>query len=231
VKYSVVIVSTRYARRLQAALLSIARQQDIALDQIEVIVAYVPGLDANEDVMDSVALAYPELHIVRAPFTAKDALSKGFLINESARLAQGEWVAIMDSDIVLPPNMFSIIEQRGGEAHFIAPDGRKMLDRETTAKILLGLVNPSEHWEALMDGPSEWRKREADGLPIGFFQCVRKSCFEKVQYEELHHFEGADWRFAKAIQEEFGAETWLEGVPVLHLDHGGSHWYGTQKQY
>ena len=68
-------------------------------------------------------------------------------------------------------------------------------------------------------------------MPIGFCQCVRTKCMESVKYNEYEHFEGADWRFGVDIREQFSKELRLEGKPVLHLDHGGSQWYGTQKHF
>ena len=54
---------------------------------------------------------------------------------------------------------------------------------------------------------------------------------EKVKYDEYDHFEGADWKFGKDIRAEYTMEKRLSGVAVLHLDHGGSQWYGTQKHF
>lgn len=230
IKYSVLIPCTRYARRLQAVLKGIA-EQAFDLSKIEVIIAYVPGVDATDDLIESMQSAYPALRIVRAPFAARDARAKGRMINESVKLATGEWVVLMDADIVLLPETFSAIDAASANTSFIAPDGRKMLDRETTGKLLLGLLSPSHDRDALLAGPGEYRRREAGEVPIGFMQCVKRECFETVQYEELGHFEGADWRFGQAIRTEFGGETWLEDLPVLHLDHGGSQWYGTQKHF
>lgn len=227
-KYTVIIPCTRYARRLQAALIGLARQ-DFDLARVEVIVAYVPGMDATDDVIDSMQSAYPELRIVRAPFSPQDARAKGQMINECASMSTAEWLVIMDADIVLGPQTFGRIEAASAGAHFIAPDGRKMLDRATTGRILAGTIDPSRQWEELLAGPGEYRRREAMDMPIGFLQCVRRDCFEAVRYEEFGHFEGADWRFAKNIRDRFGPEVWLDGLPVLHLDHGGSQWYGAQR--
>jgi hypothetical protein len=230
-RYSVIVVATRYARRLQAALLALATQADFPLEALEVIVAYVPGLDATDDLLDSLAAAVPALRVVRSPFTEADARAKGRLINESARLARGEWIVLLDADTVLLPHTFAAFERHAAASHFMAPDGRKMLDPESTARILLGRCDPAREWEALLAGPGEWRRREADGMPIGFCQAVRRDCFEAVRYEEHGHFEGADWRFARAVRERFGPETWLEGLPALHLDHGASNWYGAPRHY
>lgn len=52
-----------------------------------------------------------------------------------------------------------------------------------------------------------------------------------MKYAELDHFEGADMWFGMALQGKYGKETRLSGVPVLHLDHGGSQWYGTTKHF
>lgn len=231
VKYSVVLVTTRYARRLQATLLSLASQRDFDLSQMEVIVANVPGIDGTDDVIDSMQAAFPALRIVRSPFSEADAKSKGMLINESVKLAVGEWVVLLDSDIVLLPETFAQFEAHADGAHFMAPDGRKMLDPATTAHILLGLIDPAAEAAHLLSGPGEWRRREAGDVPIGFCQAVRRACFERVQYEEHGHFEGADWRFAQAIRDAYGPETWLEGLPAFHLDHGASNWYGTKRHY
>lgn len=226
-KYSVIVMCTRYARRLQAALRALAHQEDFDLRKLEVIVAHVPGLDATEDLVTSMQMSYPDLHILRAPFPERCANSKGFIINETRRMATGEWVVLLDSDIVVHPRMFSEMERLEKGQHFLACDGRKMLTPETTAKIVLGEVEPWRQWQEVFDGPGEYRAREAHGVPIGFFQCVRAECMEKVRYEEMDHFEGADMRFGIGIIETFGDPLRLLGFPVLHLDHGGSQWYGS----
>jgi hypothetical protein len=33
------------------------------------------------------------------------------------------------------------------------------------------------------------------------------------------------------MREKFGVERRLSGHPVLHLEHGGSKWYGAKRQY
>lgn len=229
VKYSVFIVTTRYARRLQAVLQSLAHQRGFDLGKLEVIVGYVPGIDATDDVLDSMQMAYPQLRIVRAPFQENYAKSKGFLINESVRLASGEWVVLLDSDTLVGPDTFARVDAVADSCMFIAPDGRKMLTPQMTAEVLLGRIRPWEQWEQLLQGEGEFRAREAKGVPIGFFQAVRKSCMEKIRYGEMDHFEGADWWFGNSMRKEFGPEHRLSGMPVIHLDHGGSQWYGTSK--
>lgn len=228
---SIVMVSTRYARRLQASLLAIAQQQGIGLDRIEVIVAFVPGLDATADVIESVHLRYPELTLSPTAFASEHANSKGLMLNECLSKARGRWVMVLDADIILPPTMLSAIAALPEDCRFCVPDGRKMLDKETTARVLLGEVTPAESWQELLAGAGEYRMREADGVPVGYCQCVRRECLEAVRYEELHHFEGADWKFGRDMRERFGMERRLSGMPVLHLDHGSSNWYGALRHY
>ncbi len=229
IRYSFLIFSTRYARRLQAVLQSIAHQRDYDLSRVEVIVAYVPGIDAVDDLLDSFHISYPAIHIVRSPFTEHYARSKGFVINESVCAASGEWVILLDSDIILPPEMLSEMEKVEAQTNFIAPDGRKMLEEEATARILMGEVRPWESWDALVEGPGEFRLREAEGAPIGFFQAVRRSCLDEIKYMEMDHFEWADLWFGIHMREKFGREVRTSGAIVLHMDHGGSQWYGTAK--
>jgi len=229
VRYSVILVNTRFARRLQVALLSLAHQKGIDLAALEVIICYVPGLDATDDLIDGMASAHPQLRIVRAPFAEARARSKGFLLNEAVGMASGEWIVLMDSDTLVAPGMFARMEQAAESCKFMTSDGRIMLDVNTTAQILLGEIQPWKQWDELLSASGEYRPREAQGVPIGFFQCVRKTCFEKVRQIEMDHFEGSDWMFGYHMRETFGRETRLTGLPVLHLDHGGSQWYGTQK--
>jgi hypothetical protein len=232
IKYSVLVVTTRYARRLQAVLRSIAHQTGIALSHIEVVVAYVPGLDGTEDLLDSIQMAYPELSVVRCPYAREHASSKGFMINEAANMVRGEWTMLLDSDTLIAPNMFAEIEKRsGGDAMFYAPDGRKMLCRETTHKILLGEISPWEQWGDLLGDAGEYRYREAKSVPIGYCQVVKTSCLREIPYTELDHFEGADMWFGMQVMAKYGKEERLSGLPVLHLDHGGSQWYGTTKHF
>lgn len=226
-RFSVVMVSTRFARRLQASLVNLANQQGLAPGELEVIVAHVPGVDATGDLLDSMELTFPHLRVVRAPFSGQHVTSKGFMINESVRMASGEWVVLLDADIILPPDFFERLAKAPDEAAFAVPDGRKMLTPQTTAAVLLGAVKPWEAWGDLLRGAGEYRRSEGQGAAVGFCQIVRRHCFERVCYEEMNHFEGADWKFGKDMAETFGKEYRLSGAPVLHLDHGSSQWYGT----
>lgn len=229
-KYSVIVVNSRYARRLQAALLALAYQKDFDLNQIEVVIAYIPGLDTTDDLIDSLRSAHPELRIIRAPFSPDNVRSKGFMINECVNIASGEWIVLLDADVLLPPDFFATVDRVENGCTFIAPDGRKMLTPETTARVLLGDVRPWECYEQLAQSDGDYRFREATRVPIGFCQCVRREVFDKVRYHELDHFEGSDWLFGKSVQMIFGPEKRLEGLVVLHLDHAGSQWYGAPKQ-
>ncbi len=230
VRYSVIIISTRYTRRLQAALLSLAHQRGLDMSQVEAVIGYVPGIDATDDLLDGMRDAFPALRIVRAPFDEGRARAKGFMINEAARVASGEWVLLMDADILLPPDTFARMAAAADtDATFIAPDGRKMLSPEVTSRILLGEIRPWECHEALLETPGELRVREADGVPIGFFQCVRREILERIRYHELDHFEASDWLFGRDATGAYGRETRLRDFHVLHLDHSGSQWYGTAK--
>lgn len=230
ISYSVLIVSSRFSRRLQAVLRTIAHQQDFDLRRLEIIVCYVPDIDATEDLLESFSLAFPHVRVVRSPFPEGFGRAKGFQINESVHLASGEWVILLDSDILLPPNWFRKMDELADTCAFIVPDGRKMLSPIVTGQVLLGEIEPWRCWDELLSSPGEFRLKEAMGVPVGYCQCVKKSCLDSVQYQEFEHFEGADWWFAVQMRERFGPENRLSGLPVLHLDHGGSQWYGTHEQ-
>jgi len=229
--HSVVIVCTRYARRLQAALLALAHQQGLDDGALEIIVGYVPGIDATDDVLDSLERSYPFLRIVRMPFGGSHQRAKGFIINECLDVARGAWITLLDADIMLPPDYFERLASQSEDATFVVPDGRHMLSAETTAAVLLGLERPWESYDALLESAGEYRHHESEGVPPGFCQSVRRTVFEAIRYQELDHFEGSDWWFSAQVIEQFGKETRLAGLRVLHLDHGGSQWYGTEKQF
>ena len=230
IKYSVVVPSTRYSRRLQALILGVAHQADYDLGRIEVIVSYVPGLDSNDDILDSIESTFPDLRVVRCTFTERHARSRGVMVNEAVRMASGDWVILFDSDIVVPSDFFARLDAVPEETKFIAPDGRKMLTPEDTSKILLGERRPWEEFQALLDGPGELWHQEADGVPVGFCQIVRREILESLPYAQTDHFEGSDWDFSQRVLEQHGKEHRLDGCYVLHLDHGGSQWYGVRKQ-
>lgn len=229
IKYSVLITCTRYSRRLQAVLLALAHQADFDVERLEIAIGYVPGIDATDDLVDSFTHAHPRLRIVRSPFALHHARSKGFMINETIRMTSGRWIVLLDADIALPPDFFKRLEVLSRESVFVAPEGRKMLGPEATARILLGEMRTWEDYDALLHTEGEVRRSEALGTPIGFCQCVRRDIFEEEPYPEFDHFEGADWFFGKSIVDRHGPEIRFEGMDVLHLDHGGSQWYGTQK--
>jgi len=230
VRHSIVIVCTRFARRLEAVLRNLAHQQGLESGMLEVIVGYVPGIDATDDVVDSIAMHYPAIALRRVPFSADRFRSKGFMINECAALASGEWITLLDADILLPADYFAHLDGLALEVVYAAPDGRHMLDPSATAAVLLGDIEPWNDYTGLQERAMEYRHRESEGLPPGFCQSFRRHVFAEIRYAELDHFEGSDWLFSKCIVERFGPETRLEGVGVLHLDHGGSQWYGTDKQ-
>lgn len=230
VKYSVIVPSTRYSRRLQALMLGVAHQPGYDLGKIEIIISYVPGLDSNDDLIDSMQAAFPELRVVRCTFPPVFQQSRGVMVNEAVRMASGEWVILFDSDIVVPPTFFADLDAIPEGTQFVAPDGRKMLPADTTAKILLGEIEPWEDFQAVLDGPGEIWHREAEGVPVGFCQIVRRRILEEIPYDLADNFEGSDWTFATRVLKRYGKEHRMPGVYVLHLDHGGSQWYGVRKQ-
>lgn len=228
-KYSVVIFSTRFSRRLQFVLQSVIHQRGVSADMIEIVVGYVPGIDGTDDVIDSLRLSHPEFRIVRVPFPEQNIKSKGFVINECCSIAQGEWIVLLDSDVLLPPILFSQLEDSVDGETFLAPVGRHMLDKTMTARILVGELVPWRDWDLIAADAEDDRQGEAEGIPIGYCQIFKKSCLEKVRYAEYEHFERADSDFGLEMREEFGQEKRLEGVSLLHLEHGGSQWFGTYK--
>jgi len=229
VSFSVVVVSTCYARRLQAVLLALAHQ-NIDPAEIEVIVAYVPGIDPTDDLIDSMRHTHPQLRIIRSPFTPQHRRAKGFMINESVKLASGEWIVLLDSDMVLPPAFFEELGRLDKSVALAAPEGRRMLSPAATARILLGEQKSWECYDELLEAEGEYRHMESGYAPIGYCQCVRRHVFDKVSYEELEHFEGSDYYFGQQVVQHFGMPALLKDRPLLHLDHGGSQWYGTCKQ-
>jgi len=228
--YSVVVFCTRFARRLSIALQCLAHQSNFDLSKLEVIVGYVPGLDATEDVLDSLRLTHPELRVIHATFPRQNLRSKGFVLNQCMRMASGSRILLLDADTLLPPTLFAMLERVVGEHSFIFPKGRAMLGPELTAKLLQGDVRPWECWEALVASADEVRENEALGVPIGYFQCFGRECLEKVRYPEYEHFQGADYEFALGLRNYYGKEYRLD-FPVLHLDHAGSQWLGAERHF
>jgi hypothetical protein len=206
-KFSILYVCSRYANRLKASLLSIAQQKQFDLSQIEIVVAYVPGLDATDDILDCFEYAFPDIKIVRSPFNQSFWKSKGTLINASLPLCSGDWIVLLDADIILHPDFFSSIDKVGPDTYFVAPDGRKMLTPKTTSKIILGLIQPWEHFDELLNGPGEWRRRESDGIPIGYCQCCRKEVFEKYPIQNLTILKGLIGFLASQWLENFWTRT------------------------
>ncbi len=230
IELSVVVVCTGFARRLSQLVRSIAEQQGFDRRHAELLVAFVPGLDGTEDVLDSARACWPDLRIVPVAAPAREQTAKGRLINQAVARASGRRVVLTDADIIFPPNLFAELEGRYRDAPFVAVAGRKMLDQRTTAELLLGVRDPVADFADLRDrAPGELRRGEARGVPLGYFQCVRRNCFERVSYPEQPHFEGADHRFALDVRRVLGPEEVMADVVVLHQDHAGSRWYGTDR--
>ena len=53
-----------------------------------------------------------------------------------------------------------------------------------------------------------------------------------AEYVEVPQADGLNSvQFSKDLRDTYSSETRLSGIPLLHLDHGGSKWYGTTRQY
>ncbi len=230
IEHSVIVASTRYSRRLQALILGVAHQANYDLGRIEVIVSYVPGLDSNDDVLDSIEATFPNLRIVRCTFTERHARSRGLMVNEAVKMSSGKWITLFDSDIVVPTDFYARLDAVPEGTMFVAPDGRKMLPPDITAQILLGERPPWEDFQSFLDGPGELWHQEAGGVPVGFCQIARREVLQEFPFAMADHFEGSDWDFSQRVLAKYGKEHRMTGCYVLHLDHGGSQWYGVRKQ-
>ncbi|MCI5071387.1 glycosyltransferase family 2 protein [bacterium] len=229
IDYSVVVVCTRFSRRLEQLLKSICTQ-NYATEKLQILVCYVPGLDGTDDLIDSIQLAYPKVSIVRLPFHTSKQHHKGFMINSASQYIQGKKVLLTDADIVMPPDLFKILDEKYSQHGFVGAYARKMLSPETTAKILLAELNPQRDYKSIIESDSgELRIDEAKGRPVGFFQLVKTDYLHKVPYQDLPNFEGADAFFAEDISKRCEKPTIAKEITLLHLDHGGSQWYGTKR--
>jgi len=228
---SVVVFSTRFSRRLQAALSCIAHQRGISARRIQCIVALVPGLDAAEDVLDSVRRVYPDLFIDAVALPERFAHAKGFALNECLARAAAPLTVLIDSDILLPSDFLSEAVAASNGHAFIAPAGGAMLGQDETARILMGVRAPWEHFDELREGAPEFRVEEnPEQVPIGYCQVFPTETARSVRYPEYDHFQGADYEFGAALRERLGVPFRLP-LPVLHLDHGTRQWFGAQKQF
>lgn len=228
---SIVVFSTRFSRRLQAALQALAHQQGVALETVQCIVGLVPGLDGAEDVVDTLRQAYPQWHVETVALPVQYANSKGFALNECLQRVSSPLVVLLDSDIVAPPNFLAQAIDASEEHGFIAPAGRAMLDAPTTARILLGEVKPWEEFESLMASAPEMRVEEnPEQVPLGYCQVFKASALESLHHAEYGHFGAADYEFGAALKEHFGGVRRL-AEPVLHLHHDARQWFGARKHF
>lgn len=229
-EFSVVIFCTRFARRLSAVLQCLAHQADFDLSKLEVVVGYVPGLDATEDVLETLRLTHPELRVVHATFPYQNIRSKGYVLNQCMDMASGSRILLLDADTILPPTLFAELERYCPEHPFVFPKGRAMLGPEVTARILQGDLRPWEDWNGLLASADEIRENEALGVPIGYFQCFNRECLKTLRYPEYEHFQSADYEFALGLRACYGEEYRL-AFPVAHLDHAGSQWLGAERHF
>ncbi|MEZ4704207.1 MAG: glycosyltransferase family A protein [Bdellovibrionota bacterium] len=204
-EFSIVVCCTKYSRRLGQLIQSIARQK-YDLSRVEIMVAFVPGLDTTEDIVDTARLCWKDLSILPLPFPESLATHKWKMINRGISQSHGETIIVTDADMIFPPNLLETISSEYKDALFLGANGRKMLTPQTTAKILTGTIDPIENFDALINEPEagELKLGEAKGKPIGYFQCFKREVFEKVQYRDLPHFEGSDG-FAEDVEKEFHA--------------------------
>lgn len=228
---SVVLFSTRFSRRLQAVLESVAHQEGVALSEIQCIVGLVPGLDAAEDVLDSIRRVYPELGVEAVVLPAAVATAKGFALNACLRQVRAPLTVLLDSDILPPPDFLRMALDASQSHGFLAPAGRAMLGPEDTARVLLGVCRPWEAFDVLAAGAPETRVEEnPQEVPLGYCQVFRSEALKALRYAEYDHFQGADFEFGAALKAHFGGVKRLPR-PVLHLHHDTRQWFGAQKQY
>lgn len=228
---SVVVFSTRFSRRLQAVLECVAHQQGVGLEEVQCVVGIVPGLDASEDVLDSLHRVYPSLHVEPVMLPASIATAKGFALNECLQRVSAPLTVLLDSDILMPPDFLRMALDASAEHGFLAPAGRAMLDADATARVLLGQARPWESFETLAAGAPEVRVEEnPQQVPLGYCQVFRSEALQHLRYAEYDHFQGADYEFGEALKAHFGGVRRLPR-PVLHLHHDTRQWFGAQKQY
>lgn len=224
---AILVVCHKYLQRFRIFLQSLVRQQH-ALSKIELCVAAPGNPDGLHEYLRVVRMAHPDLSIHLVEVGPDRATNKGKMLNAAFRASSAPLIMVSDVDLVLGPDFV---------CHMMAqhrPDRilgcwRTPLNKDITAQILCGNLDPVDHFDVLKN---QWDVEECkngvrQGM-LGYCQIVTRAAFAQVGYpEEFEGYNQSDIVFVERLQHIGLQNHFLTDYHVLHLSHH-RNWAGTQ---
>lgn len=218
----------KYLQRFRIFIDSIVRQ-DYPLERIEVALALPGNPDGIIEYIDTLRMVYPQLGIRIVELPEEARRNKGKMINAAFGATSAQVVMSTDVDIVFPQDFVRTMLARH-RSNLVLGCWRTPLSKEITAQILIGNLDPIQHFSVLQQ---QWDKGEETGGVrqgmLGYCQVVDRSVFEAVGYpEEFEGYNQSDIVFIDRLREQAGVESlFMKDYFVLHLSHSRD-WTGTK---
>jgi hypothetical protein len=226
--FSFLVCSFKYLQRFRFFIDSIARQT-YPLERIEVCIAAGGNPDGLFEYLNLVRIVYPALTIRLLEIPEPLRRNKGKMLNEAFRASTAAVVMPTDCDIVFPKTFVADMLDRH-QSDLVIGCWRTPLTKELTAQILVGNLDPVEHFDVLS---KQWSKEEEIGGVrqgmLGYCQVVSRQAFAMVGYpEEFEGYNQSDIVFIERLRERAGVKSlFMKDYFVLHLSHARD-WTGTK---
>ncbi len=228
VEFAFLACCYKYVQRFRIFIDSIVRQ-DHPPERYEVVLALPGNPDGILEYIDMLRMVHPRLRIrvVELPEEARG--NKGKMLNAAFRATSARVVMPTDVDIVFAPDFVRTMLARH-RPELVLGCWRTPLAKELTAQILVGNLDPVQHFAVLQQ---QWDKGEETGGVrqgmLGYCQVVAREAFAAVGYpEEFAGYNQSDIVFIERLQQRAGvASHFMKDYFVLHLSHSRD-WTGTK---
>ncbi|TVM02869.1 MAG: hypothetical protein CV087_08165 [Candidatus Brocadia sp. WS118] len=225
IKFTFIIISYNYCKRLKLCLASLALQT-FPKNQFEIIIANPESPDKLHTMVCDFKKKHPVMPIKEVVLEKSISLNRGKIYNELAWEAGGETLCLMDADAVLPPDGLQQIDQAVLEKPQLYHSCfRRDVPIEVVERFIVGELNLKDHFEILQTASrsiqeSSWSSFKGK---IGFLQIVNKETFLKTGYKEnFYTVAESDLEFANRYIWHSGDRRYdyrIPGLTVFHLDH------------
>jgi len=228
VRFSVLTCCHKYLQRLRVFLASLARQ-DLPLEEFEVVVTDPGSPDGLKDYLETLRRAQPGMNVVRVEVPEEKRRNRGWMIARAFECSRGRTVMAADCDIVMPPDFIrTMLAESEQHPKNVLGVYRNLLSPETTAAIIVGLIDPVAGFPRLMQ--EDHHEDQGFRGVIGYCQVVPRTVMEKTGYpQEFDHIATSDVEFVKRLgQQQDVTPHFVKSTRVLHLWHP-RNWEGTEE--
>jgi len=197
---------------------------------VEIIVANPGSPDGLSEYLQTLnkALESSGPHFTEVRVDERHKSNRGALIQEAFENSNGRYVIGMDCDIVVPTDFVdTIVKAMRENSKSVVGVYRNFLKEETTAKILVGMVDPVRDFNVLLKSEDEIEAQGFRGV-LGYCQAASREAWESVNGypTEFNDIARSDIAFVELLTKKGFRTLFLDKLRVLHLHHPRD-WTGT----